>query len=351
MSKDMKLSVLMGVYDAERHLPAALASLFAQSFEDFELIVVDDGSTDGTADILASCEDPRLMVLTNTENIGLTRSLNRALARSRGALLARLDADDRALPDRFRLQVDWMETHPETVVLGSRYRTVSTEGGMLGTHAPPVSDGEIRWQMLFNNSFCHSAVMFRRSALECEPFAYDETLTSAQDYELWTRLLRQGEGANLPAVLVERCLHDQTITRMRHEEQQQIADDISRRGIEALIGAERARRIDVRRIRRALDRPVVPPADALTQQSFDDIATLFELSDIIIRRHCLPAPVAQRMRARLNRQITRALAPKALLPAFFRGWVNPGQRLMLTARRLFEPKRHPMQPQRSIHSG
>ena len=103
-----------------------------------------------------------------------------------------------------------MESHPKTVVLGSHYRTVSAEGQVLGTHAPPECDGEIRWQMLFNNAFCHSAAMFRRSALDGEPFAYDETLTSAQDYDLWTRLLRHGEGANLPAVLVERCIHEHT---------------------------------------------------------------------------------------------------------------------------------------------
>ena len=105
-----------------------------------------------------------------------------------------------------------METHPETVVLGGHYRTVSPEDQELGVHRPPESDGEIRWHMLFNNAFCHSAVMFRRSALDGEPFAYDETLTCAQDYDLWMRLLGHGEGANLPAVLVERSVHDHSMS-------------------------------------------------------------------------------------------------------------------------------------------
>lgn len=329
MPGDAQLSVLMSAFNAEERLPAALESLFAQTYEDFELIVVDDGSTDATPDILAACDDPRLSVLTNAENIGLTPSLNRAIAASRGVLLARLDADDRALPDRLRLQVDWMDAHPETVVVGSGYRTVSSRGQEPGVHAPPASDGEIRWQMLLYNAFCHSTVMFRKGALDGEPYAYDENLPCAQDYDLWMRLLRHGEGANLPEILVERCLHDHSMSTQRFTEQQRLADDISRRAIEPLIGAERCERIDVSRLRTALNRPVVTGSAALTRKDFDDLATLFELSDIIIERHRLPSPLAQRMRARLKRQITRGLASSALLPAFFRGWVNPGQRLGL----------------------
>lgn len=334
MQDGVKLSVLMSAYNAERCLPAALSSLFEQSFGDFELIVVDDGSSDATADILAACKDPRLTVLTNPDNRGLTRSLNRAIAHSRGELLARLDADDRALADRFRLQVDWMETHPATVVLGSHYRTVSAGGQELGVHAPPESDGEIRWQMLFNNAFCHSAAMFRRSSLDDEPFAYDEALTCAQDYDLWMRLLRHGEGANLPVVLVERSLHDHSVSSQHFLEQQRLADAISRRGIEALLGVERAGRIDVGRLRGGLQWPV---SAALTRRDFDDVATLFDLLDIITRQHRLPDKVAGHMREKLKRQITRGLAPQALLPAYFRGWVNLGERLRPMVRRHRRP--------------
>ncbi|MBI1964194.1 MAG: glycosyltransferase [Candidatus Rokubacteria bacterium] len=198
------VSVLMGVHDGEPWVGAAVASVLAQTAPDLELIVVDDGSTDGTPATLAAVRDPRLVVVRQARE-GLTRALNRALRLARAPLLARLDADDLALPERLARQREFLDAHPEVGLLGTGAREVDAEGREVGRVAPPADDAAIRRALIRGNPFVHSSVMLRRSALDAAG-GYDERLAVAQDYDLWMRLSRVTRLANLAEPLVVRRL-------------------------------------------------------------------------------------------------------------------------------------------------
>jgi hypothetical protein len=196
------VTVLMSVFNGQRYLREAVESILGQTFEDFELLVVNDGSTDASRAILDSYRDPRLRIVEHATNLGLSRSLNRGIAQARGRYVARLDADDVAEPDRLQRQVDFLDRHPDVVLLGSCYTVIDEDGHRIGQRWVPVDDLEIRWMLEFCNAFAHSAVMLRRDALAGEAVVYDESLVYAMDYDLWTRLAGRGRLANLDACLV-----------------------------------------------------------------------------------------------------------------------------------------------------
>lgn len=195
----------MSVFNGQAFLAGALDSVLGQALTDLELIVVDDDSTDEGPAILArrTAQDPRLRLLTNPANLELTRSLNRGLACAHGRYLARQDVDDFSEPRHLKRQAAFLEEHPAVVLLGSDICVVDGQGhptGEIGFR--PRGDAGIRRYMLLNNAFFHSTVMLRRQALTDHGLTYDEGLAFAQDYDLWSRLLRHGQGANLPEPLV-----------------------------------------------------------------------------------------------------------------------------------------------------
>jgi len=183
---------------------------------DLELIVVDDGSTDTTPDLLAAVRDPRLRVLTQART-GLTRALNRALGAARAELIARLDADDVALPERLALQRAFLERAPEVGVLGAAAREVDAAGVPVRTVRPPEDDATIRRALIRANPLVHSTIVARRVLLE-RAGGYDETLPVAQDYDLWMRLARLTRLANLPDVLVVRRLGPRRVSVEREDD-------------------------------------------------------------------------------------------------------------------------------------
>ena len=211
MTSAPPVSVVMAVRDGERYLDEAIGSLRTQTFGDFELIVVDDASTDGSRAILSACDDPRLVVLENERHLGLTPSLNRGLARARGELVARQDADDRSRPERLARQVTAMRARPDLALLGSRGYLVDEQGRGAGVLDRPVDPYGIRWYHMFDNAFAHGAVMFRRSVVD-ELGGYDESFAWSQDWELWGRVLRRHAAANLPDRLVDYRTHAASVT-------------------------------------------------------------------------------------------------------------------------------------------
>jgi glycosyltransferase involved in cell wall biosynthesis len=217
------VSVVMSVYNGERHLQEAIDSILKQTFTDFEFIIINDGSTDGTAGILsaAASADHRVRVMDNEKNIGLTRSLNRGVAAARGSLVARQDADDTSVPDRIATQVAYMSDHPEVGVLGSDLLMVDSAGKHTGSFGSMCDHAEIVWRMLYGRTLAHPSIMFRTSLVRASG-GYSISAPVAQDFELWTRVVGQTRFANLRRPLVRYKSHANAISRTRAADQRQV---------------------------------------------------------------------------------------------------------------------------------
>lgn len=199
------VSVVLPAHNGAAELPQAVASILRQSFADFELIAINDGSTDATAAILDGIHDPRLRVV-HQDNAGLAGTLNRGIALARGRYIARQDQDDVAMPTRLARQVAFMEANPDHALLGTRAEIRSGDRPARRFHDHPADDAALRFELLFDNPFVHSSVMLRKSALEeVGGYATDPARQPPEDYELWSRLARRWHLANLPERLTIYC--------------------------------------------------------------------------------------------------------------------------------------------------
>jgi len=191
-----QISVIMSVYNGERYLRESVDSILNQIFTDFEFIIIDDGSTDGTWAILNSYADPRVRLVHNQKNIGLTCSLNKGLALASGEYVARQDADDVSLAERLEQQVRYLDIHPEVGLLGTGCWNLLPSGKQQSMVLPQTDMG-IRWYLLFGTVLMHPTVVFRRRLVE-QVGGYDPTIRVTQDYELWCRFAQVTRVANLP---------------------------------------------------------------------------------------------------------------------------------------------------------
>jgi glycosyltransferase involved in cell wall biosynthesis len=217
------VSVLMSVYNGEPYLAAAMDSILAQSFRDFELVVIDDGSKDSSPSILREYEksDPRVK-LTLRENKGLTATLNESFAQSRGKYLARMDCDDVALPDRFAKQVELLDADPDVVCTGGHFQLIDGAGRLLTTLKPPTDDATIQATLLKgHNAICHPCAMIRRSAME-KVGGYDVRFKTSQDLDLWLRLGEVGRLANVAHPVLKFRLHESSVSETKREQQRQM---------------------------------------------------------------------------------------------------------------------------------
>jgi glycosyltransferase involved in cell wall biosynthesis len=208
------VSVVMAVRNGEAWLGPSIGSILAQSYRRLELIVVDDGSTDRSGEIAAGTGDPRVIVLTGPAR-GLTPSLNRAIERSRGALIARMDADDVARPERIARQVELLAARPDVGLVGTGCVETAATGEVVRIIRPPEDDEAIRRRLIRANPFVHASVVMRRSALERVGGGYDESFPVAQDYDLWLRLCAVTRLANLAGPLLVRHLVPGRVTAVR----------------------------------------------------------------------------------------------------------------------------------------
>ena len=238
----------MAVFNDPEFFPAAVQSILSQSWGDFEFVIIDDACTDSTMDFLDQINDPRIRVIRNPLNQGLTRALQKGVNFCRGSYLARMDSDDVALPDRLQEQVAFMEAHPDIGILGGCCLQMNIHGKTLRYVRAPVSDLEIRWVSLLNNPFIHSTVVVRRSLLDRLELNYDEKFTRSQDYDLWSRLLRHTCGANLDRPLIYYRVRE-GVTHAYRNQQLQLAHEIALRNIgdlnpEADFGLDEVTRIN-----------------------------------------------------------------------------------------------------------
>lgn len=206
------ISILLSVHNGLPYLEAAVQSILAQTFREFEFLIVDDASTDGTPDYLRTLTDPRIRILSLPQNIGLTAALNAGLREARGEFVARQDADDWSHPRRLELQLAYLQSHPRCAAVGSQARLIDGSGRSLGKKDFPLSPHGIRFAHLFDNALAHTAVTFRRAEV-LSLGGYDETWTASQDYELWSRLSATHDLANLPQRLATLRILGTSITR------------------------------------------------------------------------------------------------------------------------------------------
>ncbi|MER5173778.1 glycosyltransferase [Thioclava kandeliae] len=217
-----KLTVVMPVFNAGSFLAAALEGVLAQSFKNFELLVHDDGSEDGSLEVLRdyATRDSRIIV-SSGNNQGVSAVSNRLVSKARGELIARMDADDICLPERFSRQVSYFESHPDVVVLGGACLLMDEFGRKISTTAPPRDHETIDEMHL--RGLCavdQPTVMFRKNAF-LNVGGYDETYPTSEDLELWLRMAEIGRIENLSDVLLKYRIHSKSLSGAKQAEQRE----------------------------------------------------------------------------------------------------------------------------------
>ncbi|GIV33726.1 MAG: hypothetical protein KatS3mg031_1261 [Chitinophagales bacterium] len=223
----MKVTVLMPVYNAEKYLHEAIDSILTQTFTDFELLIINDGSTDKSRDIITSFTDRRIRLVDNATNLRLIATLNKGLELAGGELIARMDADDICLPQRLEKQVAFMDQHPEVGLCGTFLRTIGFEKDYDITFA--TDHDAIKFRLFFDTHFPHPAAMLRKSVLDRHQLRFDKTFIHAEDFELWNRMAEVCRLAIIPEVLVLKRHHAAQISSVYTETQDKISRMIRER--------------------------------------------------------------------------------------------------------------------------
>lgn len=208
------VSVILPVYNCEKFLARAIQSVLDQSLSNFELIIINDGSTDRTEFIILSFPDPRIIYLKNENNKGLIFSLNRGIEIAQGKYIARMDADDICLPQRFEIQKKFLDAHPETAVVASTIRFINENDEPTGEwplDQKSISHKQIRRMMLKENCIAHPTVMGRMEVFR--KFKYKTYQKNIEDYDLWLRMLnRQLKIEKIAEPLLLYRVHSNSIT-------------------------------------------------------------------------------------------------------------------------------------------
>jgi len=202
----------MTIYNAGQFLQASIDSVVAQSYSDWELIAVDDGSNDGSPEVLRTYSDTRIRKFPLEKNIGRTPALRYALERAQGELIAVLDADDISLPDRLARQVDYLDQHPDIGLVGSWAHMVDENGKAFRKFAPPTEPGELMDCLGWTNPIVHSSVMYRRK-LAIETGGYPPTIVWAQDFGFFLALARRTQFAMIDDYLCQLRVLSGSMTR------------------------------------------------------------------------------------------------------------------------------------------
>lgn len=219
MSEHPRLSCVLPVWNGEGYLAEAIRSVLDQTFHDFELIIVDDGSTEGTADILNRFQrEDRRVRLFRQPHAGLVSALKRGMDLAIGEYIARMDADDICASERFEIQTNYLDRHKDVGVCGTWVETF--DSGSSDVIKYPCDDATIRSRLLFESALAHPSVMLRRAVIERHGLDYDAKALHAEDYDLWVRAALHTRFANIPAPLVRYRVHSQQVgCRYQHEQE------------------------------------------------------------------------------------------------------------------------------------
>ena len=210
------ISVLMAVYNGERYLRESVDSVLNQTYTDFEFLIINDGSTDSSLDIINKIKDPRIRLVNNDENIGLTLSLNKGIMLARGEYIARIDADDISHSTRFEKQLKYFNENKNIVLLGTQSNIIDNLGKevkMVNGWQRPLNNMEIRFFCMFDNPFIHSSVMFKTTVIKDIYKGYDAKYITNQDYDLWSRIVYHHDTANLDEKLISFRYHNESVSQ------------------------------------------------------------------------------------------------------------------------------------------
>ena len=238
-----KISVIMPVYNAEKYVAEAIKSILNQTYDDFELIIINDASQDKSLEIIKSFDDSRIKLLNNKTNLGCTISLNKGIKIAKGEYIARMDSDDISLPERFSKQIDYLEKNPRISVVGTYLISIDENGNENKPKANISSQSIIdnfdiflKWKLFFGNCFAHPTIMARKKVFD-HLGLYQNQWKYAEDYEMWLRIsLTQYSINNLPDTLLKYRCHKNNISIIHNKTQVQTANLLSQKYISQLLG-------------------------------------------------------------------------------------------------------------------
>jgi len=210
---EIKVSVIMPVYNCANYVKEAVESILNQNLTDFEFIIIDDASTDGTQNIIKKFKDPRITFIQKPFNSGYTSSLNSGINIAKGVYIARMDGDDMSLPERFTEQVSFLESHADILACGTWFKIIDSDEVIKF----PSNPDEIKVALLESNVIGHPTVMLRKKCLIESGLRYTEAMEPAEDYDLWTRLIAYGKIANIPKVLLNYRQHTNQVSIVKRK--------------------------------------------------------------------------------------------------------------------------------------
>jgi glycosyltransferase involved in cell wall biosynthesis len=237
MTKSPLVSVILPAYNAEHYIELSIQSILEQSYQNFELIIVNDGSTDNTKERILAFSDERIIYLENKKNCGLIPTLNSAISQSKGRFIARMDADDIALKHRLKYQVHFLENNPDYILCGGAAYLMDKDGQTIGNMCRTSTNESIRANLLFTNPFIHPTIMIRTEIIK--KYLYREDALHCEDLELWIRLSKNKDNklANLPQKLIKYRIHATNVSVTHKKFQERTRRAYFQESIETLMGS------------------------------------------------------------------------------------------------------------------
>ncbi len=223
------VTVFMAVYNTGEYLKLAVDSILCQTYPHFELIIVNDGSTDNSHDIICSFHDERIIYIKNEVNLGIVKSRNMGIDRMKGSYLAVLDSDDVAFPDRIEKQLAFMESNPEYGLTGTYFNVINGEGLVINKVRFPLEDADIKAYLHLGNCFCHSTVMVRASL--AKKYRYSDASLLAEDYRLFLEMGDETSFANIPFIGCYYRVHRKNVSYQMNTEMYSSIKEINRQNL------------------------------------------------------------------------------------------------------------------------
>ncbi len=205
------ISIVMPVYNGLPYLPQAIESILSQTFINFEFIIINDASKDRSLEVIRSYSDPRIKIIDNPKNLHLISSLNIGLRAAQGKYVARMDQDDISFPERLNKQYDFLQSHPDVILVGTWSNIMNSVEKFIKVHKNPLRSNVLKYELMFGNTITHPSIMFRKEAIQ-NIGGYGVEWINTEDYNLYSRLIRSHKLANIGEPLINYRVHKTSLT-------------------------------------------------------------------------------------------------------------------------------------------